>query len=349
MGIFDRKDPKSPVVGLHAKPGPLSEETATNLGVARKSDKPLAAALAKLSTRERVLIVGLLIVALVTALVYFVLLPALERISNLQEEVIALQTERDELDSIIAQEAGWRDNYERSKKDYNVYQQFFSPYMTPEDLDRMVTQMLVDAGLDPTRLSMTSLAVEALPLYAPEPLVPNVLPESLLEGGAEADEGALAEGGAAEGGTGANSLDEAVTGGGAASDASDASDAAASDAALGVEGAGATSLANPTLGEGDASGEVYVYTVDIAADGDEDALFRFLEAIYLLYGIEVTTWSIQEASVIAPSSAVTASGGTGSGGSAGSAGSADGNESDAVSDSVSVQLKIYVFVGEPME
>jgi type II secretory pathway component PulM len=314
MSIFGRGKSAPQSIGLHAKPSPLSEETAKNLGIERTGKNPLAAALAKLSTRERFLIIGLLIAAALTALVYFAVLPTMERVDILHDEIDTLTIQKDEMDAVIAQTAGHFENYELSKKDYNVYQEFFYPYLAPEDLDRMVTGMLMDANLDPTRLSMSSLAVEELQIYAANLLVPGIVPNYVSS---------EALGGSGAGGAGGVTDDEGATGDGVPTGDTTGDTTGdispSEDSLLGSAG----SLFDPA--QSGTSSQVYVYTVDVAADGDAEALFSFLTTVYALHGIEVTSWSFQE-----PSSIVT-------------------NNEFVGPGSVNLQLKIYVFLGEPIQ
>jgi uncharacterized membrane protein YgcG len=295
---------------------------AKSLGIAPKSS-PLAAAFAKISLRERALIIGLLIVAALIAIVYFAVLPTMSLLTDLTEEVDELTIQQQEMDSVIAQTALYRDNYELSKKDYNTYQEFFFPYMTPEDLDRMVTTMLVDAGFDPTRLSMTSLAVETLPLYTQPPLVPQVVPSYVptilgddgtnTAGGISGDISA----GGTSGGTSGGDDNGLVAGDG--DSFGEGGGLIAGDPGLAGD---VGSLAVPS--QSDSPSEVYVYTVDIGADGSLQTLFSLLTTVYAMQGIEVTNWTFTEPPTVQ-----------------------EGEEASA--GTVTLQIKIYVFLGEELE
>jgi type II secretory pathway component PulM len=315
MSIFGRKQPATQSIGLHTKPSLLTDEAAKNLGIEHKPN-PLAAALTNMNLRERILIIGLVIAIAIAATVYFAVLPAIERMNSLNEEIEALSEQKIEMEAVIARTAGYQADYELSKQEYNDYQQFFFAYMTPEDLDRTVTRMLQDAGLEPTRFSMTSLAIEELPMYAAQPLVPEVVPSYQPNVTSDVSSDPMADAPARDDGSAAPEA-EAIDSGTVTSEGGVTTDASV------VEDVG--SLANPLDGGG--SGEVYVYTVDIAAEGGSQELFSFLTTIYAMHGIEITTWNYHEPIVSV---------------------AADGTE-DAGIGTVDLQIKIYVFLGEVVE
>jgi type II secretory pathway component PulM len=305
MSIFGRKQPAPQNIGLHSQPGLLTDEAAKNLGIQRKPN-PLTAALANINLRERILLIGLALAVAIAAVVYFAVLPAMDRMKSLQEEIDTLSEQKIEMESVIARTAGFQADYELSKQDYNDYQQFFFSYMTPEDLDRSVTKMLQDAGLEPTRFSMTSLGIEELPMYAAQPLVPEVVPTYVPSTPPADTSDPMTDAPAQDGNE-------------AASEGSTTTDPGALD--------GAGSLANPA--ESGGSGEVYVYTVDIAADGGPQELFSFLTTIYAMHGIEITTWNFQEPMTIVSYY--------------------DEYAEDPGPGTVNLQIKIYVFMGEVVE
>jgi hypothetical protein len=147
-------------------------------------------------------------------------------------------------------------------------------------------------------------------MYAAQPLVPEVVPSYEPVVAPVAGDDPMA---------GAPENTNGETGdGSASSDGSTTTDVGAVDA----EG----SLSNPA--EAGGSGEVYVYTVDIAADGGPQELFSFLTTIYAMHGIEITSWDFQEA----PPSL-----------------SDDWYSEEVSLGTVNLQLKIYVFLGEVVE
>ncbi|MDR0350950.1 MAG: hypothetical protein LBH64_05290, partial [Coriobacteriales bacterium] len=153
----------------------------------KKEPGPLARALAKLSLRERVLIIGLLIAAIIAAVAFLIVLPALDRISTLSTEVSTLREERDNLHEKTDLRPQYQEQYDKALKDYENYQRFYYPFMDPETIDASITNLMLANGLSPKSLTMGPLADEDLPHY----LALLLVPKPLLEGTSGAsDEGA---------------------------------------------------------------------------------------------------------------------------------------------------------------
>jgi type II secretory pathway pseudopilin PulG len=250
-----------------------------------KQVSPIVKAVTSLNVRERIMISALAIVAIVAVVVFLVVLPALDKVTTLEDEVAVLQGAQSEAQQVLDQIPGYRTAVEEAEKDYKNYQHFYYEFMDPEAIDKTVTNMLLNNDLDPQRLTMTSINHEELPAYVPFTLVPKPVPVPTKP--EDADES-----------TGADSAEGSENGGG--SESSSGSNMPSGPQAAEAEAAGEAALApeNPT---GLVAGTlIYCYTIDIEARGWMEDLFSFLAEARGITAMEVVTYSYVEAPEATP-------------------------------------------------
>lgn len=113
-----------------------------------------SAKLAAMSARERFLVVALLLIAVISAGIYFLVVPGLENLDAAQEEVITLQEQKSTEDMVIAGAESARADYTASSGQYTALQKQFYPTLGPDALDRLITNLLIGAGFQTSSLSI---------------------------------------------------------------------------------------------------------------------------------------------------------------------------------------------------
>jgi hypothetical protein len=243
-----------------------------------KKERALAGALARLSMRERVMLGVLAALVAASAAALLVVLPAFDRMASLRIEIGTLQDEKAALLQTTDLSPQYRDDYKGALKEYKDYRRLYYPFLHPESIDKSVTGLLLEAGLEPLRLTMGPLAREDLPAYVEHALVPRPVP-------VPQDDGKKKDG--EEGATGAGA-GETEAGAAAAAGTGDA-------AAAGVEAgssAEAVGEAAPAPAPAPAPGaSVYCYTVDVEATGEQEALYRLLAQVRSLTAMETVSFS----------------------------------------------------------
>jgi type II secretory pathway component PulM len=273
--------------------------------------KPAGNPLKKLSTRERVMIVGLLVVVVIAMLLFLIYIPAQENIAALEDREAELQQEYSSYENQIAQTPTYRVAFDSAKVKYNAYQEFFYPFMNPEEVDELITGTLRDNKIDPERLTMTALSEEPLSHYTAVQLVPNAVaePEEPSNGTETASGG---------GALGENRNSSALN------EVESAAGTAGTTDATGTSSGSATSSANDPgvdLATADKDTTVYVYTIDVQADGSFASLQKYLDKSKSKYGFEIISWSFVE-----PTAGDILNTGT-----------------------IQMQIKLYVFLGGPIQ
>jgi cell division protein FtsL len=225
-------------------------------GAVQKNKKPnsVAVALGKLSAREKAMVISLVIIAVVAVAVFLFILPALDRITTLEDEISTLQSEKSEVQTTLDRIPAYREAAEEADRDYQNYRHFYYPFMDPETIDKTVTTMLIDNDMVPQRLSMTAIAAETIPAYVPFTLVPKPLPTA--DPAEDGTEGADEEGAEGEG-----------------------------------EGETPAAPAAPAAPAGIQEGKlIYCYTVDIEAQGWMADLYTFLAQAKGITAMEVVSY-----------------------------------------------------------
>jgi hypothetical protein len=250
---------------------------------------------------------ALLIVGIAVLTGYFLLLPMFTNLSALTDERDALKIQEDEMRLQIARTAEFQDMFDDAQAEYFRYISYFYEPMEPEMIDERITSMMIAHEMIPASLSMTTLVVEAVPLYMADVLRVSPVPVPLDSGAGAADGvagGADGSGGSSGSGGGANGAD------------SPAFDAA--------NEAGGTEAA-PTPTQAQAADEygsyAFVYTIKATAYGKRDSLYDFLAQAAPMTAMEVTSFSYTD-----PTS------------------KASGEKDAASLGSINMEIKLYVFV-----
>jgi len=211
-----------------------------------RQQSPVVAKLTSLSMREKALIVGLLAIALISAFIVLIYIPSMERATQLQDEVQALQDQKvttqlaiADLNPALAAVAAETQRMESSLDKYGAP-------MKPEKIDETITSLLEECGFTPRTLTMRFEGAAEIPVFSAPPLTMDtsaLWPATADEEDAEGEEGEDAEG---------------------------------EDAAAEPEPAPATALA----ADGEAMDGVYaVYVVTATTEGDLCSLYELLDTV----------------------------------------------------------------------
>jgi type II secretory pathway component PulM len=232
----------------------------------------VAGLLERLSSRERVMIVALVCVAVICALAFLVVMPGLARIDAQEQQTQEAEAAQASCENVIAQVAGLDAQIEKANAAYDASKGKLYTEMKPEALDAAVTKYVVDAGFDPQSLQMSQLGYEAMPAYVPQAAV--TAPE----------DGAATAGGAATGTDGSAAAADADAGSGdAATEQSAGTETAAADAAGQTADAGGGSAA--------AAGSIGSYTTNVTVKGSLKSFYKLLDRIEASGGVALTQYS----------------------------------------------------------
>ncbi|MDR2109577.1 MAG: hypothetical protein LBP28_09015 [Coriobacteriales bacterium] len=329
MALISRqKDP----IGLHDNPlaqtgavRPTAPGSASAKPEAAHKN-PIAAYWKKSSMREHLLIVVLVVIVVVGSGAYFGVLPALETIASLEQEIDDLALQKTDLMSEIARADSYRQNLAAAEREYRGYSAFFYQPMDPEEIDRMITGMIVDCGMVPLQLDIGVSTPESLAMYQPSSLVPAMPGEAVAADGAAADGTAGADGagtaGADGAGAGADGAGGAGSAGRPAADAPTGLDAAVSGP-QGATGSSSAAGASSTNSSNATAISVYSCTLSIQVESDRDKLFAFLDKVRALPAMEVISYSLPDP----PARSFL-------------------NSGDDAPPTVSIQAKIYILPGQ---
>jgi cell division protein FtsL len=264
------------------------DKTTTDAPARRQS--PAAAAFARLSQREKVLIYALIVIGACVALVMLLILPTLDNIRTLEEEALQAETTKQEYVQAIAEGAGADQAIEEAQAAYEASQEKLFAPMSPEELDTTVTGYLVKAGFDPSTLTLSLLAPEQVTPYAPLPISDTQLPENPAVQASAAEEGT--SGGTAmdtAAGDAATTVDATATAGEPATTAGDT--ATAEESATAGEEIPIDMTGTETAAVG---GLIRSYTVSITAEGGWNNLYKLLSRIKATDGAAITQYSYTE-------------------------------------------------------
>ena len=129
-----------------------------------------------LTKREQVMVYGLVVVVVLAVLIFLIILPALSKLSTLTDEVSELQLKETEMRITISQTDAFKVRYEDANKNLTALKKQFFLEMDPESLDETITALIVEAGLAPKDLQMTSIQQGLIPEFISQPLDPAGMP-----------------------------------------------------------------------------------------------------------------------------------------------------------------------------
>jgi hypothetical protein len=228
----------------------------------------------KLSKREQIMVVVLVVLVLGAALVYFAIVPAVKNYNNITDEIEKLRTEESQMQSDIAQKEVYLAQYDAAKIRYDEALLKYNKPMDPETLDETITTLVSDAGFEPNSLTMSSLTSEGVAPYTTRTLEANSVPilDPVIPPDADPATGAAGEREAADAAL--------ATPGGATAD----SDAAPNES---VESTGSAEGTAELAGEYSS----YVYSLDVTVDGTYTNLQNLISSMSDVNGLYLTTYS----------------------------------------------------------
>lgn len=256
---------------------------APTLGEKPSAARSVSKALNNLSTREKVLIWALIIVALIIALLFLLILPANERLAQAQNERGALLIEESSTQMTIAATSTNQSLLEESAARRDEFVLKYQAPLLPEDIDRMLTTVVTECGFTAVSLAMEPLAAENVPAFTIVPTAWGLTQSALLAAVLQGDVSAAGDASGGDAGTSA-----AVTGGTAESSAT--TDSAATDAAAEASEAGTAPApdASGASGTPDEGPLALVYTVQVTAVGCDDSFYAFLDRVGSLSWIKIS-------------------------------------------------------------
>lgn len=243
----------------------LDSSKGNSIEKAERKENPIAAAFGGLTKREQVMIYGLVIVAVVAVLGFFVFIPILNNISSLQEEVSTLEITEMEYQTQINQTPAFQQQYEEAAANLALYTTFFYEEMQPETIDKTITSLVKKVGMRPTSLTLSELEAVSVPLFAPEQLRPSPIPE-VVEG--EGAEGEGVEGENPEAQPSENSEEQP-----------------SEDGEVPPEEGGEMEM----FAGGPFS---FVYTIDVIADGEQSQLYNLIDTVAKMTSLELMSYNL---------------------------------------------------------
>lgn len=274
-------------------------ETAQLAALAEKPSaaKSISTALKKLSLRERVLIWALLILAAVMALIFFLVLPANDRLVEAQSVRDALINEENTTRLSIAGIPHNEELLEDAQARYAEYLLKYQAPMYPEDIDRMITTLIEDCGFTAATLSLQPYVTEGVPSYIGQALsweLPHPETTDTSAGGTvtgDSTGGADTANASSEGATAddptTSGMDAAVTG---TSSPDSTTDATGSASDTGADQGNANESAANAL-DATAGPEAQVFNVQITVVGTEDSYYALLDRVLPLSWLKISSVS----------------------------------------------------------
>jgi len=120
-----------------------------------------------LSLREKGLIWALLIVLLVLAVIFLLIIPANDRLASAQGERDTLRSEQATTLMTIAAISMNQETLDSAQAEHQKYLTMYQAPLHPEDVDRMITTLIMDCGFSPSALTLTTTTSEFLTAYTP--------------------------------------------------------------------------------------------------------------------------------------------------------------------------------------
>jgi type II secretory pathway component PulM len=299
MALFSKSNLNA--VGLNEQLSGTQIGAANDLAVlqpATKEEKK-PGILARISPRERILVGVLIFLIVVGGIGYFAVFPAMQTASQLETEIAELKEKKTTIQETLARADGYRAEQLEAASDFATYSKFFMQPMQTENIDRLVSGMVVDAGMEPLQLDIGQLVSENVQLYYGSKLSPELVEfteSQSATAGSNGNDDTSGSGGAGSS-TGASS--------GAASGASGGGGGNGNGSGNGSGGGDSATGSDSTAGFADSSSAgnnnsasvpnlIYVCTLNIRANSDYEELYAFLAKAKENPAIEVTSYTFTE-------------------------------------------------------
>jgi hypothetical protein len=153
----------------------LTQES--NSGVpAKPAPPPKQNFFQRLSKREQVMLIVLIVLVIGAVLIYFAIIPASKNLKKTHKEIETLRATEMQMRDDIAQLPIYKTQYDEAKLRYDTAIGKYNTPMDPELLDETITSLMTDSGFDPSSLTMSAIASEAISPYTAAKLEANVVP-----------------------------------------------------------------------------------------------------------------------------------------------------------------------------
>ncbi|MDF2568081.1 MAG: hypothetical protein K0R90_1537 [Oscillospiraceae bacterium] len=121
--------------------------------------------MSKLTKREKVMLIGLVCFCLITAGVYFFILPALERYNGLEAKIAEEKIVRQQMQTGIGDKELLAQQTEKLNSEVESLSVQYYVRMTDSEIDQLVTGMLLKHKLKPQSMNIGSSELTALETY----------------------------------------------------------------------------------------------------------------------------------------------------------------------------------------
>ena len=152
------------------------QPVSVDLGKRPSIIKDIVGIVKNLSTREKALIWILLITALVLALLLLLILPANDRMIAARSDLEALRSEQLTTQLTIAATPTNQARLDDAQARHDLALLQYQAPMLPEDIDRMLTSLLINCGFSASSLNLNIVRYDTVPSFMPaEPVweIPN--------------------------------------------------------------------------------------------------------------------------------------------------------------------------------
>ncbi|MDR2671996.1 MAG: hypothetical protein LBC35_01610 [Coriobacteriales bacterium] len=272
----------------------MAESTTTTAELVKPPSLPkrILEKIKGLSTRDKILGFGLILAAIIAALVFFLILPANERLATAQVNYNDLKNQKSTTETTIASKPTSQQQYDQAKVKYDEYIAKYQAPMLPEDLDRLITTFLTDCGFETTSLTLTPVTTENTSPFVPGStrwVSPTETSTSTAAGGAATAPGGTVSGLAGSGSTSSStsSSRSSSSGSATAADSSTAGEGVEDAAAAAASGSSARAGSTSASATPAATTSLFVYTVAVSVTGPTESYLTVLERIQSLPWIDL--------------------------------------------------------------
>lgn len=119
----------------------------------------------KLSKREKTMLYILGLILIIGGGIYFLVPPMLDNYTLSQEEAAQAEEQRMLTEMQVAQLPALEEQIAQNRREAAMYSARLSPAVRNEDLDKMITGMLLEHGLTPSSLAMTDTTQQPVPAF----------------------------------------------------------------------------------------------------------------------------------------------------------------------------------------
>ncbi|GHT79046.1 hypothetical protein FACS1894104_3100 [Actinomycetota bacterium] len=293
MALLSKKQNQRTIVMGNA--GQANAATAAHALDIKPKENLIVSKFKALSNREKILIFGLIVVAIMLAIILLLVIPAQDRLTAAQSEYQAANASKVSTDLEIANRPIYQSNLQKAEARYNEYLAKYQAPMQPEDIDRMLTTLIEDTGFEAMSLQLAPITQESVGAFV------VVSPAWVLPTAGDTDTNTNAAGATANSGSAADN---------SAADSTDSSSTGATptntNAGSGSNANAGSSSQNTGQNSSSTGPSVQLYAVQVTANGYDQNFFALLDRV-----VPLTWLKLMSTSYTPPSSLVVYSGNTG--------------------------------------